>query len=157
MSFFSKNDIIEMALKMEQNGYAYYDMALQKTELPKEAVSILTRLRDEEKKHEQTFLELRTKIDDLELTDSASWADAQLYIESIIESHVFNSEEAAIKLAQNAKTREELLQHAIQFEKDTILFFFSIARHIENHKAKDALDQIINEEASHIRILRSLI
>ncbi len=157
MSFFNKNDIVEMAVKMEQNGFAFYDEVLQRQDLDAEMMKIITRLRDDEKEHEKTFLELRNQIDVKDLQDSPSWQDAGLYLESVVESHVFKDAAKAIQLAQKAKDKQELLQHALQFEKDTILFFFSISKQLENKKAQQALDAIINEETTHIRKLRALL
>ena len=59
-------------------------------------------------------------------------------------------------MAQKAKDVKELISHAIQFEKDTILFFFTFSRHVKGQKADETLDAIINEEATHIRKLREL-
>ena len=157
MSFFNKNDIVEMAVKMEQNGFAFYDQALQRNDLDAETKKILTKLRDDEKEHEKTFLALRNKIDNFDLQDSPSWKEAQIYIESVVDSHVFSSEDSAIQLAQKAKDAGELLKYAVQFEKDTILFFFTFSRYVKEQKANAAVDAIINEEASHIRKLRELI
>lgn len=61
MSFYDKNDIVEMAVRMEQNGYAFYDKALQRSDLDNETRSILTALRDDEKEHEKTFQALETR------------------------------------------------------------------------------------------------
>jgi rubrerythrin len=74
----------------------------------------------------------------------------------VVESHVFSKPENAIHLAQKAANVVELLKYAIQFEKDTILFFFAFAKHIKGQKADQAIDAIINEEASHIKKLREL-
>ncbi len=157
MSFFTKNDIIEMAVKMEQNGYAFYDKALQRKDLDDKTKAILTKLRDQEKQHEKTFLALRNKIDNLDLRESPSWEEAQSYIESVVESHVFNEPGKAIQLAQKAENVAELLKFAIQFEKDTILFFFAFSKHVKGHKADEAVNAIINEEATHISKLRELL
>ncbi|MDO9577025.1 MAG: ferritin family protein [Candidatus Cloacimonadales bacterium] len=157
MSFFTKNDIIEMAVKMEQNGYAFYDEALQRKDLDAETQAILTKLRDEEKQHEKTFLALRSKIDNLDLRESPGWKEAKSYIESMVESHVFNDEGKAIQLAQKAENATELLKYAVQFEKDTILFFYTFSRYVQEKKADEAVNAIINEESKHIRLLRELI
>ena len=157
MSFLTKNDIIEMAVKMEHNGYAFYDKALQRTDLNDATKSMLTKLRDDEIAHEKTFLALRSKIDKLDIAESSSWEEAQDYIESVVESHVFSKPENAIHLAQKAADAVELVNYAIQFEKDTILFFFAFAKHVKGQKADAAIDAIINEEASHIKKLRELL
>jgi rubrerythrin len=157
MSIFTKNDIIEMAVKMEQNGYAFYDKALQRSDLNIQTKSILTILRNDEKEHEKFFRALRNKIDNVDMGQSSNWEEAQFYMESIVKTHVFYEPDKAIQLAQKAENIEELLKYAIQFEKDTILFFFSFSKHVKGHKADEAVDAIINEEAAHIKKLRELL
>jgi rubrerythrin len=156
MSFFGKNEIVEMAVRMEQYGFAFYDEALKRTDLDEAMKQLLSLLRDEEQKHEQIFLQLRKKIDVKDITESASWAEVKLYIDSLVESHVFSDPKKAIHLAKAAINKEELLKYAIQFETDTILFFFSIARFIRGTNSTEILDKIINEEASHIKKLRGI-
>ena len=43
-----------------------------------------------------------------------------------------------------------VVENAITFEKDTLLYFHAINDMISNPKAKDALRRIINEEVSHV-------
>lgn len=156
MSFFNKNDVIEMAINMEKNGYSFYNKALQRPNIDSELESVLTGLRNDENEHRQTFLALRDKIDKLRIEDSPTWKDAKDYIETVVESHVFNDSDKAIQLAQNASDVSQLLDYAVQFEKDTILFFFAISKHIKGEKAEKAIQSIIEEEYSHIKKIRDL-
>ena len=43
-----------------------------------------------------------------------------------------------------------VIDNAITFEKDTLLYFHAISDGISNDKAKIALRRIINEEVSHV-------
>ena len=157
MSFYEKNDIVEMAVKMEQNGYTFYDNALQRNDLDDETRSILTILRDDEKEHEYIFKALRNKIDQTELEQNSNWEEAQFYMESIVKTHVFYEPSNAIQMAKNAENTADLITYAIQFEKDSIIFFFSLKKYVKNHKTEKILDTIINEEFKHIRKLQDLI
>ena len=156
MSFYEKNDIVEMAVRMEQNGYAFYDKALQRSDLDNETRSILTTLRDDEKEHEKIFQALRDKIDNNEIEQNPNWDEAQFYMESIVKTHVFHEPNNAIQMAQKAENAIDLIRYAIQFEKDTILFFFSLSKYVKGQKAEKILDAIINEEMKHIGKLQEL-
>ena len=156
MSFFSKNEIIEMAVNIEKQGYTFYENALKRSDLDSKQRKLIEQLRDEEKKHEKIFLELRSKLDNFELKRKTSWEDAKLYIQSIVDTHIFNDPDKAINLAVNAKDLSELISYAIQFEKDTLLFFHVFKQHLEGKKAEDAVDVIIAEEASHVRKLQNV-
>ena len=156
MSFYNKNDIVEMAVRMEQNGYAFYDKALQRSDLDSKTRSILTTLRDDEKEHEKIFQALRDKIDQIDSEQNSNWEEAQFYMESIVKTHVFHEPDKAIQLAQKAENAIDLIRYAIQFEKDTILFFFSLSKYVKGQKAEKILDAIINEEMKHIGKLQEL-
>ncbi|MFC1887341.1 ferritin family protein [Candidatus Cloacimonadota bacterium] len=156
MSFFTKNEIVEMAVNIEKQGYTFYDNALKRTDLDADQRDLITLLRDEEKQHEITFLELRNKLDNFELKRKTSWEDAKLYIQSMVDTHIFSDPEKAINLAAGAKDIKELISFAIQFEKDTLLFFHAFRQNVEGKKAENSIDVIINEEASHIRKLQNI-
>ena len=59
-------------------------------------------------------------------------------------------------MAQKAENTIYLIRYAIQFEKDTILFFFSLSKYVKGQKAEKILDAIINEEMKHIGKLQEL-
>jgi len=46
-----------------------------------------------------------------------------------------------------------VLDNAITFEKDTLLYFHAISDSITNERAKIILRKIINEEVSHVLML----
>ncbi|NQT64986.1 MAG: ferritin family protein [FCB group bacterium] len=151
-----KNEIVEMAVKMEHTGYAFYDRALQRSDLNIQEKSIFTILRDDEKEHEKIFIALRNGIDNEDMGQCSNWEEAQFYIESIVKTHVFYEPDKAIQLAQKAANIDDLLKYAVQFEKDTILFFFSLSRYVNGQKAEKAVNAIIKEEESHILKLQAL-
>ena len=156
MSFYDKNHIIAMAIRMEQNGYTFYDKALQRSDMDNETRLILTTLRDEEKEHQKIFQALRSRIDNIETEQNSNWEEAQFYMESIVKTHVFHEPDNAIQMAQKAENAVDLIRYAIQFEKDTILFFFSLSKYVKGQKAEKILDAIINEEMKHIGKLQEL-
>jgi rubrerythrin len=156
MIFFSKNEIIEMAVKIEKNGFAFYDRALQRSDLDNDAIKLLQTLRDEEKVHEQIFLNLREKIDNFDMTSDINWDEAKSYIQSMVDTHLFNQPEKAIQLAASARDMKDLVSNAIQFEKDTLLFFYFIKKFVENEKSKKAIENIIDEEVSHVVKLKKI-
>lgn len=156
MTFFTKNEIIEMAVKIEKQGFAFYDRALQRSDLNNDTKKLLQTLRNEEKVHEQTFLNLREKIDNFDLSSDINWDEATLYIQSMVDTHLFNQPEKAIQLAANARDMKYLVSNAIQFEKDTLLFFYFMKKFVANEKSKKAIDSIIDEEVSHVVKLKKI-
>lgn len=150
MAAYSVNEIIEMAVQIERNGYAFYNEAAKRKDLDAESRNFITWLRDAELDHEKTFLRLRDEIDNMILELSTDWDMVAAYLKTIVESRIFNSEDSAIRKAAEAKDLMGVIDNAITFEKDTLLYFHAISDGISNDKAKTALRRIINEEVSHI-------
>jgi len=121
MPVYSINEVIEFAVQIERNGYAFYHEASKRKDLDAKAREFIGFLRDAELDHEKTFLSLRgeAEMDDLELT--SDWEMVSEYLRTIVESRIFTTEDSAIKKATGAKDILEVVNNAIAFEKDTLL------------------------------------
>ena len=150
MSTYSVNEITEIAVQIERNGYAFYHEATKRKDLSDQAREFIAFLRDQELNHEKTFMQLRDEADIKILELSQDWEMVSAYLNSIIEGRLFNNESSAIKAATDAKDLREIVDNAITFEKDTLLYFHAINDIAVNEKAKAALRRIINEEVSHV-------
>ncbi len=150
MPAFSINEIIEMAVQIERNGYAFYQEATKRKDLDHKSIEFISFLRDQELNHEKTFMALRddTDMQDLELTQD--WEMVSAYLKTIVDGRIFNSVESAIRKAAEAKDMNSLVDNAIIFEKDTLLYFHALSDSISNPKALIVLRRIINEEVSHV-------
>ena len=154
MEKFSINEIIELAIQIEKKGYTFYNKALERKNLSSNSTELLQKLRDDEIVHEKTFKKMRTKLEQEEITLSGDWQEVSSYLRTIPNSHIFSKPDAAIKLATSANNEKELIKNAIQFEKDTLLFFNFIYKKIEGQKVKKILKKIIEEEVSHVEKLK---
>lgn len=150
MSLYSANEVIEFAVQIEKNGYAFYDEAAKRKDLDQRSRDFLIYLRDQELNHEKSFLALRTDDDLAELNLAQDWEMVSNYMRAIIEGRIFDSPEAAIKKAASAKSLLEIVDNAIAFEKDTLLFFHAINDGVTNPKVQAVLRRIITEEVSHV-------
>ena len=157
MSMFNKNDIIEMALQIEKKGYDFYATASQKKNLSSKVAELLIYLRDEEKVHAQIFGELREKLDMIELKNEDNWEETKNYIQAMVESHIFNSPQQAINLATKAANEKEIIEYAIAFEKDTLLFFHTFKDQVKNKKGIETIQKIIDEEIAHVLKLKNFL
>lgn len=150
MNLFSANEVIEMAVQIEKSGYTFYDRALKKEQLKNSTRELLTLLRDQEIKHEQFFLSLRDQKDLFSLDETQDWDMISSYIRMITDARLFNDESSAIKLVDKAETDLELVNYAITFEKDTLLFFHTLKEKINGEKTKQIVQEIIQEEITHV-------
>ena len=154
MAKFSINEIIELAVQIEKKGYTFYNKALERKNLSSNSKELLKKLRDDEIVHEQTFKKMRTELDREEITLSGDWQEVSNYLRTISDSHIFSEPDAAIKLATSVKNEKELIENAIQFEKDTLLFFNSIYEEIKDQTVRKILKKIIDEEVLHVEKLK---
>lgn len=150
MAAYSVNEIIELAVQIERNGYAFYHEATKRKDLDAKAVEFLAYLRDQELNHEKTFLGLRDEMDEMILELSSDWELVASYLKTIVDSRIFDNEFSAIKSATDAKDLLSIVNNAITFEKDTLLFFHALNDSLSNEKAKKSIARIINEEVSHV-------
>jgi len=156
MQKFSADEVIELAVQIEKNGYTFYANALKRKDLSDKSRNLLELLRAEEVNHEATFKALRSG-DLSSLGDIVNWQDVSAYLKTIAGTHIFNKADAAIKLATEAKNEHEILENAVQFEKDTLLFFHSIYRDTPDEDTRQILNRIINEEVSHVTRLIEML
>lgn len=157
MNNFSFNEVIEMAVQIEKSGYGFYNRALERKDLDEKSRKLITRLRDEEIVHERTFKGLRDQFDVENLLNTNDWDMVGSYLKAIGDSHIFSQPDAAINLAAQAKDYKEIIKHAISFEKDTLLYFHSLDQYVQDEKASKAVRRIIEEEASHVMMLKSFL
>ena len=156
MEKFSINEIIELAVQIEKKGYTFYNKALERKNLSSTSEELLKKLRDDEIVHERTFKRMRTELNREEITLSGDWQEVSNYLRAISDSHIFRKPDAAIKLATSAYDEKELIENAIQFEKDTLLFFNSIYEKIEHRAVRKILKKIIEEEFVHVVKLKKI-
>lgn len=150
MSQYSINEIVELAVQIEHNGYAFYHEAARHKGLDDKARELLIVLRDAELNHEKTFLALRDDEDLKHLTLTQDWELVASYLKTIVDARIFNTENAAIQLATQAQSFTDILDYAIQFEKDTLLYFHTVKDALTSPKAQAAVARIIHEELSHV-------
>lgn len=150
MDTYSANEVIEIAVQVERNGYEYYQEALKRHDLDTEMKELMKFLSGQEKKHEQTFLKMRENVDKIELETTMYWEEVAAFLKAIVENRIFNNPEAAIAKAKKSQSKEELLNTAMQFEKDTLLYYQSIYSLTKDDRIKDMLLNIISEEMTHI-------
>ena len=150
MNIFSTNEVIEMAVQIERSGYTFYERALGKDNLDQETRDLLTILKNEEVKHEQYFLSLREDVDLFNMDEAHDWEMISSYIKMITDSRLFSDEKSAMALVDEAKSVLDIINYAITFEKDTLLFFHTLRDKVNTESTKEVIQNIIQEEITHV-------
>lgn len=142
-------EIIEQAIQTEKLGYQFYTNISQKFRDNAGLNNLFTTLAEKELKHEQAFRELLDVTGNEEIEGIE---DVSMYMRAIVESEFFLGKNKSLPSLHNIKNIDDALNFAIGFEKETLLYFHGLRDAV---KEKEVVDEIINEEKSHIRWLTS--
>ena len=110
--------------------------------------SMLRMLAEEEVKHVDFFAKRKEKLDQ-KGEDPELEAMGQEMFKEILGDQTFSLKEADLSKIKNI---EDLRSTAIEFEKDTILFYEMVRSFVTDEETQTQLDAIIEEENRHVRL-----
>jgi len=145
---FSAREIFDLAVKIEENGAHFYRDALTKVSCTR-LHALFEWLADEEIKHKEWFLSHRDTLPPRDLDPSLQEAERTL-LAGIMGDQAFSLKDADLFELHRA---EDLIALAQEFERDTILFFEIIRGMVSDSETLKQLDEIIEEEHRHIKLL----
>lgn len=146
---FSLKDIIDIAVKIEQNGERVYRRAMEKIEDPS-LRSLLQWLADEEVEHKEWFEVLKENVADAgEHPEEEKFGRALL--QNAVGVHSFALKNADFSAMEQV---QDLLNLAVEFENDTVLFYKMLQPLMEDQKTLEQLHAIIQEEENHAKLLK---
>ena len=150
--FGTADHVFAMAVRIEENGKAFYEGAASGSQ--NESVKILFQeLAQMEQGHIELFKALRSSlapsISDI-VWDPQGLAES--YLQAAADTHVF-SKESALNRLKGVDTQEKALDIALMFEKDSLAFFLGMKSILQDPKGRGEIDQLIEQEQSHIRML----
>lgn len=152
--FYSPIEVIEMAIKTEETGKEFYTNAAKKIK-SKPLAELFNFLANEETKHARTYRSLYKIIIQTPQSIPFNWEEFSLYLKAITDSKFFLGSDKSLSFITKSKTSKSLLDYAISFEKETMLFYLEILNFI-NKKDKPIVDKIIAQEKEHIKKLSSI-
>lgn len=144
MERFSIREVVEQAVRTERLGYEFYTAIAKRFEKNDGLKRLFETLANKELVHEKMFLELRDMMGEEE---PEAWADVSEYMRAIVESEFFLGGGKSLPSLDHLKTVEDAVRFAMGFEKETLLYFHALRDAVQQ---KDVVDEIINEEKSHI-------
>jgi len=144
MTEYSIMEVIEQAIRVERLGREFYqDMAKRFSDNEK-LRTLFETLANKELAHEAKFKELKGILGDEE---PEGWDEVSEYMRAIVESEFFLGSDKALTKMKQISEYIDAVEYALGFEKETLLYYIGIRKAI---KEKDIIDEIINEEHSHI-------
>ena len=145
-------DVIDLAVQTEVRGERFYRQAAQAADKP-QARQLFSFLADEEVRHKKLFQGLSGAIVVTEI-DPMTWQEAVEYIAATVDQAFFKPD-APIRAVPQGATVNEMLTQAIEFEKQTLLYFYSL-RDLVQPSNVPLIDRVIAEEKSHVRRLSAM-
>ena len=149
---FSAEDVIAMAVQIEKNAEEVFRRAAKETS-NSSLSQFLEWLADEEAKHATKFTELKpgakATADDREME-----ALGRQLLKGILGDQTFSLKDVDFSRMDEVQV---LLEAAIDFENDTVLFYEMLRSFVQEKEDLEHLDRIILEENNHVRLLQDFL
>ena len=149
MNKYSIDEILEMAVRTEKLGYQFYAGMAEKFKKDDDLVKLFSTLAAKEKVHEKTFSDLKETVAGQGI-EPVEWDEVSNYLRAFVESEFFLGRGKSLPSMDLVKTVGDAVKFAMGFEKETLLYYYELRNVV---KEKKILDEVIDEEKSHIRWL----
>lgn len=146
MEVFAASDIMEVAIRIEENGVNFYKFAEQiaKKEDEKKLFSYLA---EAEAGHKRIFEKLFAGMEKSNLTESYE-GEFGAYLRSYVDNNLIFTKEIMDQQLAKVKDTSAALDFAIQRELDSILYYHEIKKLVPASQHAE-VDKIIDEERKH--------
>ena len=154
MQNYNIEEILKIAIKIEQNGRAFY---LKAASLCPIHEKWLNRLADEEIAHEHVFEMFQNSLVKHDDQDPAYFDAENLamaYLHSIADSIIFNLAKDPTDSFSDNPTINEIIEDALRREHEAILFYTGIKMALSEPKTAQEIELIIREEMGHVAWLK---
>jgi len=144
---FSLAEVYDLGIRIEKNGEKFYrDAMKQAWSTP--IADMLKMLAEEEVKHVDFFVK---RMDAIKQKRENPFLDEMgtSMLRDILGNQTFSLKEADVS---KIKSVDELVALAIEFEKDTILFYEMVGSFMPDEEPRRELKEIIEEEERHVRL-----
>lgn len=145
---FSARELLDFAIKIERNAEDLYRQAGKRMENPQLAALLLF-LAEEERRHAEWFQQRKETIK-LEGDEAEMEKLYGRLLREMIGDQTFSLAEADFSRLDQVKS---LLELALEFENDTILFYETLHALIDDDHASARLREIITDENGHVQLL----
>lgn len=146
MRIFEASDIVEIAVRIEENGNNFYKFAEQIAK-QQEVKELFSRLAQEELSHKKIFEGIFAKMEKYDPPESYQ-GEYGAYLRDYVDNNIIFTKEAMDKELAGVKDTLSALDFAIKRELDSILYYHEI-KNIVPAGQHGTLDQVIDEERKH--------
>jgi rubrerythrin len=146
MNKYNITEVLEMAVQTEKLGFQFYTSMADNFKNDAELVKLFTTLASKERNHEKTFSDLKNLVAKSG-PEPVEWQEVSNYMRAFVESEFFLGKGKSLPTMDHLKTVKDAVKFALGFEKETLLYFMELRKIV---KEKEIVDEVINEEKSHI-------
>ena len=155
---FNAQEIFNMAVRIEENGAAFYRKAaeLQSDQADKDFLLTLAKMED---RHKISFEEMKKELSDAETQQTVfdPKDELSLYLNAMADAHGGEGDPDVVELLTGKESMEDILKTAIGLEKKSILFYVGIEDLVPTKMGREKIDEIIREEKKHISQLNGFL
>jgi rubrerythrin len=150
----STYQILNVAQTIEENAVRFYEQTAEMYD-GEGMGNFLRKLADYEREHKQKYAAMQAALENghTEQSDGDFINNMDLYLKAVLDSQNLEGSDFAGVLLRGDESKQELLMIAMDLEKETILFYLGLRDVVAAEKDKQTVDEIIEEEKSHIVIL----
>ena len=154
MALLTGDEIIEIAVRLEERGEAFYRAVAEKATAA-DVVELFQELAVQEQYHRRAFQQMGQDVVQLALSDE-QWDQFQAYTGALLQQSFFDRPDGALSQAAEAEGERQAVQAALGFEEETLAFFRQL-RNVVRGVEQQVVDRIIREEEQHMRRLSGML
>jgi len=151
---FNASEIFQIAIEIKKKCIAFYEKAQEVAGDP-EVKKLFGDLVGEEAEHKSKIEGLKEKLPGGAWSPAVSDPENELglYIKMMADQHVFSVVKELPVQPAEVKETKDVLKLALEFEKDSVIFFLGLQEAACEGKDRDVLALLVREEQDHIRRL----
>ncbi len=151
---FNAAEVFKVAIEIEENGKRFYEESLERIGDP-EVRELFADLARQEMEHKKKFEALKAQLPPSAAVSTVWDPDNELdrYIKMMADNHVFVSSASVDEQLANVRDVKTALKLAIDFEKDSVVFFLELEDATETKKDQEFIRALVREEQEHLRRL----
>lgn len=151
-SKFSAGEILQGAVRIEENGQRFYTGLAEKF-ADKKMKQIFNYLAQEEEKHRDVFLGLISRIENYQPRENYPFEYFE-YLRAYAGRVIF-TKEAVDSVIEGVDSEKKAVEYALKMETDSILYYIE-AKNMVAVSETGIIDNIIDEERGHYLKLAAL-
>ena len=146
MQIFNPGDVLQFAIRIEEDGEMFYHKAALNAE-DKEVRDLFNNLADEEIRHKRVFQEMLSRIEVNPQAESYR-GEYGAYLRDYIDGKVVFTRKTGAEASDDTKDALSAIVFAMNREADSILYYHEVKQFV-NEKNYVEIDKVIEEERKH--------